>query len=1263
MYVPLRVHGHHSLLTGVDAPVTLVERAAALGLPAMALADVDQLSGLVDFLKAAEATATRGGADGAPSVRPIVAAELSDPGPAPGPAPGPDPELESGPVSSGPRAGRLVALVENEEGYRNLCRLVTARQVGGGPGVSPLEEGEPFDLVQAAALHQEGLLFLADHPRLLLGLHGRVPPERLFAAISPASLRMAGRDRPAPRGAARNTHLTPTHRPEELSTEVDPRSEEALELPKCPDPAPPAPAMALVEAARAVGAAILAVPDVYHALPGGAADHRVRVAIKRNALLQGLPDAWVATQPAHLPTAAEMDALYADVPDVPGSWSRVGPVRRTLEVAERCRYTPPLGGVLFPEVELEPNQTPYSRLCDLAFEGAKRRFQPLRPEVLHRLDHELTTIHQLGFAPYFLLVDQLAAFARERGIPSVGRGSAADSLVAYCLGLTDADPLRYRLPFERFLNPSRRDRPDIDLDFCWRRRDEVLEHVYELFGEERTAMICTLNTFGLRSAFREAALVHGIPPAEIQPWSRRLPLFLGGARPDGEVADDLEREESVAGEGPDPSQPRPGQANPILTSLRDLPEARALPLDDERFAAALEAASRLLDAPRHFGLHPGGVVVAPGPLTDVVACQHAAKEHPGSREGGSREGDPSRGTGRGRLVVTQLDKDAVEAVGLVKMDLLGNRALTTIDDCCRLLAAQGIEVDPAATPEEDPATAETLREGRTLGCFQIESPGMRNLLQQTDASTMDDVIRAVALIRPGPAGSGMKDAYVRRSRGLEAATPPHPRLVDVLWDTHGVMLYQEDVMQVAACVAGLDLAEADQLRRALQKRRTDDLSRLRTRFEDGAAAEGVEREDARRVWDLIANFASFAFCKAHAVTYGRIAYRAAWLKTHHPATFLVAFLASETGYYPARVYVEEARRLGVPILGPDLNRSGATFDVEALEGEALLALRVGLSQVKGLSARTLEATLGSREEQGPFLSLPDFLDRTGARVNEVEALIQCGALDAFDRTRPELLWRLHLLKSPQRRPPRGAGLDPARLDACHTTPARAAADAARAARSRPLSTRTSQPGGWSGRGIGVHGDDLQGGGEAALFPDPEPETLVLPGLPDLDRRERARLEFELLGLCLHDHPVALFPCPADERLRGRFGRTASAASGRFHSASELVHEPRPLPPAAPLAPGDLRPVNPTPCAELPRYRGGRITLRGWPAAQRGVQTQDGSRMRFLTLEDESGLAEVVLFPDVYRRDGQRLAEEGVLCVTGVVQDQHGSCTLTAERIW
>lgn len=1307
MYVPLRVHSHFSMLTGVDSPGALVERARDLRIPALALTDVDGTAGLVEFLRAAEDSSTPG-TPGTPetSARPVEripgeeppeerglhsgSGSGFNPGPSSGPSSGPRPIVGAELTDGGGRAGRLVALVEDEEGHRNLCRLISMRHGSRVEGV-PVEElteertGEPsdpddFDLITAVSEHHTGLILLADHPRLLLGLYGRVPSERLLAAISPASLRMGGitsRTPERPRGAERNTHLSPRTR-RDVTDELHETVDGDLVRPKCPPPARPTPALSLVEAAQAIGVATIAVPDVYHALPGGRDDHRLRVAIKHNALVEDLPETWLAPAPSHLPTFAEMCALYADLPDVPGPWreresteqtsARRSPLRgadgtpmsglpgagspgvgapgavlRTVAVAERCRYTPPLGGVVFPEIELEDEETPYSRLCTLAFEGARRRYQPLRPEVLRRLDYELSTIHQLGFAPYFLLVHEIASFAETSGIPCVGRGSAADSLVAYSLGLTDADPFRYRLPFERFLNPERRDRPDIDLDFCWRRRDEVLEHVFELFGAERTAMICTLNRFGLRSAFRESALALGVPPAEVNPWSKRLPMFPMGAPSFDGIQD--------PDEGSEPSLvdlPPHLHHNPLALSLWALPEARDFPFEDGRLARALELGARLIETPRHFGLHPGGVVVSPDPISDRVPCQRAAKQHPT----------------RGHVIVTQLDKDGVEAIGLVKMDLLGNRALTTIADTLDTLLDGGIEVDLDSLDEEDSATAELLASGRTVGCFQVESPGMRNLLQQIGARTMDDVIQAVALIRPGPAGSGMKDAYIRRFRGLEDPAPPHPRLVDVLWDTYGVMLYQEDVMQAAARVAGMEMAEADQLRRALQKRRTHEFGEHHTRFLSGAAREGIEAHDAERVWDLVANFASFAFCKAHAVTYGRIAYRTAWLKAHHPAAFLVAFLASETGYYPARVYVEEARRLRVPILGPDVNRSTDTFSVERLP-PSTEALRVGLFQIKGISERLVEAILDTREAEGPFLSLPDFLERTGAHTDEASALIQCGAFDAFDRTRPELLWRLHLLRTPQVRAPRGAGLDSRALDACRTSPTSRAAEAVDRARART--------GGWSGRGIGVGAAELRPGETAALFPEPPGDAVALPGLPDPDHETRGRVEFELLGLCIDQHPVRLFPCPADERLAESFGRGAGAVHARFHSSapgSPCGHEPSGIVREGPdeavreaPAGADVRPVNPTPCGELARHASGRITLRGWPAATRRVRTEGGELMRFLTLEDESGLAEVILFPDVYRRDGHRLAEHGVVCVTGVVEDQMGACNLRAERIW
>jgi DNA polymerase III alpha subunit len=433
MYVPLRNHGWHSLLTGVDPPAALLERAGELGLAALALTDVDSLGGIVDFLKAAEHSK---------GARPILGTEISDP--------------------SG-RPGRVIALVEDERGYRNLCKLVSARQLGDDPGQRGVElVPERFELVETAERFHEGLFLLVDHPRLAFALAERVPAKRLFVAVSPTAL-------------ARRPRALEARRERPLD---DGERVPILPAPKVPPPARAAAVQELVECARILKLATLAVPEVHCAHPEGYEAHRVRVAIKHNALRCDLPREWLAEEPAHLLAPAEMEALYAGLPECCGPFrSRAkganGMLRRTLEVAEACRYAPPLGGVVYPSVELEGHETPYSMLCTLAFDGARKRYAPLRPEVVRRLDHELAAIEGLGFAPYFLLVKKIADFARERGIPSVGRGSAADSLVAYCLELTDADPLRYRLPFERFLNPARKDRPDIDLDFCWRRREKA----------------------------------------------------------------------------------------------------------------------------------------------------------------------------------------------------------------------------------------------------------------------------------------------------------------------------------------------------------------------------------------------------------------------------------------------------------------------------------------------------------------------------------------------------------------------------------------------------------------------------------------------------------------------------------------------------------------------------------------------------------------------------------------------------------------------
>lgn len=1208
MYIPLRVHGHHSLMTGVSSPAELLARATQLGLPAIALCDVDTTAGLVDFLKA-----TKEAGPNAP--RPIVGAEISDP--------------------QGP--GRLVALVEDEQGYRNLLSLVSSRQLGDDPGDpdSELAGPEEFDLVQSAIRYRQGLIYLVDHPRLALALSGRIDKHSLFVAISPASMQkpstasarrlQASRKQNERRNVHSRAPLPPIERPAPLDQSRSTCSE--VEHPKVPPPEPAVPADDLIEVARATGLATVAAADVYFATPAAFEDHRVRAAIKHNALLTDLPESWLAERPAHILMASEMRALYASLPDLRGPFERSadcepGSIQRSLAIGARCNYTPKLGRVIFPEVDLGPDQTAYSKLVELAFQGSSERYKPLRPEVVRRLDYELTAIDELGFAAYFLLVRQIAVFARERGIPCVGRGSAADSLVSYCLGLTDADPLRYRLPFERFLNPSRKDRPDIDLDFCWKRRDEVLEHVYEAFGPERTAMIATLGTFGLRSAYREVALAEGVPPAEVTRWSTRLPWITNNK---SELADEQDSEELEAdaaqgaqveaGQAPHWQQrvpldgraplPRHLRLNPIARAFHATPECRDFPFDDPRQVRILERAANLMDTPRYLGLHPGGVVVAPHSITDYASCQRAAKG----------------------VVMTQLDKNGVEAVGLVKMDLLGNRALTVIDECLQLLARDGIRPELETIDEAEARTAELLREGRTLGCFQVESPGMRNLLQQTGARNMDDVIQAVALIRPGPAGSGMKDAYVRRFRGLEQPTPPHPRLTELLWETHGVMLYQEDVMQVASLMAGMDLSEADLLRRSLQKRRTSELEPLSRRFREGCKKNGVEASDAARIWELICNFASFGFCKAHAVTYGRIAYRAVYLKAHHPAAFMTAFLRAQTGYYKTRVYVEEARRLGVPILPPDINRSGEGFELEQHRGVA--CLRIGLGQVKGLSERALQQLLESREREGPYLSLPDFLERSGAHINEAENLIRCGAFEDFDRTRPELLWRLHLLRSPNRRAPRTrpgeTPLDPAQLDACRSTPHSRNIERIRRAH--------QSTGGWSSSGLGLGSVELEAGASAPLFPDPPSLAPALPGLPETSPTQRGADEYELLGMTIGSHPVNLFLCEGESE----YSRARNAPP--LLRCSQIIKR------------------------HLKNRAASEVTLHGWLAASRRVRTSDGKWMRFLTLEDESGLAEVVLFSDAYRSFGYKLTGSGPFMISGTIEDQLGSRTLHATRIW
>ncbi|MCX5757276.1 MAG: DNA polymerase III subunit alpha, partial [Candidatus Hydrogenedentes bacterium] len=524
--------------------------------------------------------------------------------------------------------------------------------------------------------------------------------------------------------------------------------------------------------------------------------HRVLTAIRLNTTTGALAEDDVAHSGAWFRSPDDMARLYVQWPDA---------LANTDWVAERCNVELPLGTPLFPQSELPLGETAFSYLWQQAFEGARALYRPLTPRVIQRLQYELDVIHELGFAPYFLIVWDIVYYARARDIPIVGRGSAANSLVAHVLGITRVDPFKYDLYFERFLNRSRTDCPDIDLDICWRRRDEVIDYVYRKYGADRVAMIATFNTFQARSALREVAKAFGWTDAEIGPIVRRIPHY---------------------------------HASDIRTLLERIPECRGLHPDLEPLKSILAISESLDGFPRHLSIHSGGLVIAPEPLTRFTPLQRAPKG----------------------IQITQYDMHAVEALGLIKMDLLGHRSLTVIHDAVEAVRAnRGIALDIERLPDPDPLTADCIRTSRTIGCFQIESPAMRTLLKSVRADNTDMLIKTLSLIRPGPSGSGMKQHFIDRHLGKEPVTYPHPALEEALRDTYGVMLYQEDILKTAHLVADMDLAEADTFRRAMTKTRDPQhIAKAMKRFCEKAAANGVAPGQAETIGALMANFAEYS---------------------------------------------------------------------------------------------------------------------------------------------------------------------------------------------------------------------------------------------------------------------------------------------------------------------------------------------------------------------------------------------------------------------
>lgn len=698
--------------------------------------------------------------------------------------------------------------------------------------------------------------------------------------------------------------------------------------------------------------AVVAQP-IYALNPDERGRLHLLAAIARNTTLAALPsedrlDGGDERVMLHWPTLQEMSERYVAFPAA---------LRATAELAALCQPALPDGRPIWPVLALPDGRTPDQALAVHSADGLRSRFGDASQRqdwasLTARLDTELAAITRHGFAPLFLLVADIVRFARSREIPVSTRGSVANSLVAYCVGITTVDPIEHDLLFERFLNPARSTLPDIDLDFCSLRRDEVLDYVRQRYGADRVALVATISTLRLRSALRESAKAYGLDETTTD---RLVKLLPEDWHPD----------------------PRRRSAQTLDTALAKVEDASLRPV--------VRAAFGLLRQPDHLSVHPGGVVITPGPLTDIVPVQMAPKG----------------------FLITQFDHGDVEAIGLPKIDLLGIRALTVLAEAAHLVRrfyAPDFRVD--AIPLDDAKTSAMLARGDTIGVFQCESSGAQRTLRQLKAHNVQDLAIANAFFKPGPALGGMAQHFIRRYRGEEPVRTLHPALEPILRRTKGVLIFQEQILRIAREIAGLSWEEADHLRKGMSKFQGAEMEAIRDRFVAGCqrpAPDGpaLNETQARTLWEQVAPFAGYGFNQGHATAYADVSYRSAYVRAHWPAAFLAARLANWGGFHHPAIYIAEARRLGIAVRPPHVNFSEGEFTLvqDAATGAVLY---MGLNQVRDLRHASVQALIEARM-RARFEDLADLLSRVSLQRKEIAHLIQCGALDGMGENRAALL--------------------------------------------------------------------------------------------------------------------------------------------------------------------------------------------------------------------------------------------------------------------
>ncbi len=1041
-FVHLHVHSQFSMLDGAIRPGDLAARVAELGMTAVALTDHGSMHGAVRFHQACTQR----------DVAPILGCELS--------------VLDVPLDRAGERPGHhLVLLAASQEGYRNLIRLVSLGWTEG------LHRGHPRVALEQVVAHREGLVALT-------GCLGGILAQRVLQEGEAAGRALLG---------SLSDAFAPGHLFVEIQDHGFPEQRALAEI--------------LAELAKGMDLPLVATNDAHYLHAEQAHAQLVLHCIAAGARLEEVRHGHHGAQELHLKSAEEMVQRFAHLPEA---------IRNTLRVAEMCAgRASPLSPPKLPRFPLPAGLDEDGYLRKLAEEGLVRRLAEVAqqgrtpdPSVYAaRLEHELGVIGRMGYAGYFLIVQDFINWAKQQGIPvGPGRGSGAGSLVAWTLRITDLDPIHYGLFFERFLNEERISMPDFDIDFCMDRRDRVIDYIRDKYGQHSVGQIATFHELKSRSVVRDVGRVMGMTPQDA-----------------GRIATLV----------PPPVQ---GRTVTIAEALAQEPRLREAYERDGAVRELLDTAQALEGLTRHAGMHAAGVVISEGPIWEHVPvfCPE-----PGQ-------------------IVTQYDKDDVERAGLVKFDFLGLKTLTTIDMAVRLVSRRPDVQEPldiTTIPLDDPATFALLQSGETTGVFQLESSGMQEMFRQLRPDRFEDLVAAIALYRPGPLGSDMHKRYIERKHGREPVDYPHPDLAEVLQETHGVLVYQEQVMETARRLAGYSLGQADMLRRAMGKKKAEAMAAERKRFVEGAVAQGHDRSDAERVFAMMEKFAAYGFNKSHSAAYALIAYQTAWLKAHYPVEFMCATMSTDRDKVEKIVrIVAEARAMGITVLPPDVNESQVDFTVVyaphrgrevrprpgrpvSLRGKlrdpAMPRIRFGLGALKGLGSAALEAIFeartGERVEERkrgerhrgaeqPFVDLYDFCARVDLRrVNKncLEALVQSGAFDSAHQP---------------------LSIDRARAFAAIPD----AIERGKRAAAERDSGQTNLFGLLDGSGVGASGDAPA---TPRRFPDAEP----------WDAHERLEREKRALGFYVSGHPLDRYATELQ-----RFRVTSTTALPSFPDGAEVT---------------------------------------------------------------------------------------------------------------